>query len=138
MAVIFALCGLYSFAQCDAKVRDFYVAYMQNMEKNEDANAELMKEHMSPELMAQLAEYTQQYGADAVIHAQDVCEHCIQSLIVLNMGKEDWYLVKYKWSPESEYTFFPVQAIDIDGQFIILDISPLGTDADGNSYIKSK
>lgn len=123
---------------CEEKIKDFYVTYMQNFETNEEANVALMQEHMSPELIAKLAEYTAQYDADAVIHAQDVSKYGMESLIVLPLGKEDGYLVKYKWSPESEYTFFPVKAVLIDGKLQFLDIFPVGTDADGNSYIKRK
>lgn len=105
---------------------------MKNAESDENANVELLKSHMSPELIAKLAEYTKQYDADAVIHAQDVSKYGIESLIVLPMGKDDMYLVKYKWSPGSNYTSIPVRATDTDGKFTILDISPEDTDAEGN------
>lgn len=135
--VIFSLSGLCSFCQCEEKIKDFYVAYMQNVERNEGANVELMKNHMSPELIAKVAGYTAQYDADAVIHAQDVSEYGIKSLIVVPLGKDDGYLVKYKWSPESKnYTFIPVRAIVADGKLTFLDIFPVGTDAEGKSYIK--
>lgn len=72
VVAVFSMCTLFSYGQCEGKIIDFYVAYMQNSENNEGANVELMKKHMSPELIAKLAEYSAQYGADAVIHAQDV------------------------------------------------------------------
>lgn len=132
LIALFSLCNLYSYGQCEAKIKDFYVSYMQNAEKNEDANAELLKANMLPELIAKINEYTRQYGADGVIHAQDICEYCIQSLMVVPQ-KDNWYLVKYKWSPQSDYTYIPVKAIDTDGKFIILDISPTDTcDMDEN------
>lgn len=128
MSVIaFSLCAIYSYGQCDAEIKKFY-AYMQNAEMNNDeANAGLLKAHMSAELMATLRTYAQQYDADAVIHAQDVCAYGIQSLTVAPM-KDDWYLVKYKWSRDSEYTSIPVKAICTDGKLTILDIAPIGAE----------
>ena len=121
------------------KIRDFYVAYMKNSENNEGANIELMKNHMSPELIGKLADYTARYDADAVIHAQDVCKYGMESLIVIPIeGTEDGYLVKYKWSQESNYTFIPVRAIVNNGKLTFLDIFPQGTDANGKSFIKRK
>lgn len=104
---------------------------MQNCEKNETANVELLKNHMSAELIAKLADYTAQYDADAVIHAQDVSEYGMESLIVVPLGKDDGYLVKYKWSPESNYALIPVRAVVADGKLTFLDIFPVGTDAEG-------
>lgn len=127
-----------SYGQCEEKIKEFYVTYMRNSERNESANVELMKNHMSPELIDKLAEYTAEYDADAVIHAQDVSKYGIESLIVLPLGKDDVYLVKYKWDTESNYTFIPVRATITDGKLIFLDIFPAGTDAEGKSYIKRK
>lgn len=96
---------------------------MHNAERNEEANAELLKAHMSPEVISKIKEYTLQYDADAVIHAQDVCEYCSKSLEVVPQGN-GWYLVRYKWSPQSDYTIIPVRATDADGKLMILEISP--------------
>lgn len=93
---------------------------------------------MSPELIEKIQGYTMQYDADAVIHSQDVCEYCIESLIIVPLGKDDGYLVKYKWSPESNYAFIPVRAVENDGKLTILDVFPVGTDSQGKSYIKRK
>lgn len=38
--------ALNTYAQCEAQIKDFYVAYMQNLENNEEANVDLMKNHM--------------------------------------------------------------------------------------------
>lgn len=127
-----------SYGQCEEKIKEFYVTYMRNSERNEGANVELMKNHMSPELIDKLAEYTAEYDADAVIHAQDVSKYGIESLIVLPLGKDDRYMVQYKWDSESKYTFIPVRATITDGKLIFLDIFPVGTDAEGKSYIKRK
>ena len=135
---LLSMSSLLSYGQCEEKIRDFYVTYMKNCEANDGANVELMKKHMSPELIERLADYTAQYDADAVIHAQDVSKYGMESLIVLPLGREDGYLVKYKWSPESDYTFFPVRAIVVDDKLTFLDIYPVGTDAGGKSYIKQK
>lgn len=121
---LFSLWAMSGYGQCEAKIKDFYIAYMQNAERNEAANVGLLKAHMSPELIAKLNEYAQQSDADAVIHAQDVCDYAMQSLVVEPM-KEDWYMVKYKWSPQDDYTCIPVKAIDTDGKFIIHEISPM-------------
>lgn len=130
--------ALNTYAQCEAQIKDFYVAYMQNLENNEEANVDLMKNHMSPELIAKVAEYTVQYDADAMIHAQDVSKYGIESLIVQPLGSENGYMVKYKWAPESEYTWIVVQAVNIDGKLHFLDVFPVGTEAEGKSYIKRK
>lgn len=119
-------------AQCETDIKAFYTAYMQNAERNENLNAALLKAHMSPELIAKLKDYTLQYDADAVIHAQDVCDYAIRSLTVVPM-KEDWYMVKYRWDDQSDYTNIPVKATKTDGQFTILDISPIGTYTDSES-----
>lgn len=111
---------------------------MQNAEKNDNSNVELMKDHMSPELIAKVAEYTAQNDADAIIHAQDVSNYGMESLVVESLGSEDGYIVKYKWSPESNYTWIVVQAVDIDGKLQFKDIFPVGTEVEGKSYIKRK
>lgn len=125
-----------AFGQCEALIKDFYIAYMQNAEKNDGSNVELIKKHMSPELIAKVAEFTSKYDADAMIHAQDVSKYGIESLVVEPLGSEDGYMVKYKWSPESEYTWIVVQAVSIDGKLQFKDIFSVGTEAEGKSYIK--
>ncbi len=130
LVVVFSMSFLSSYGQCEEKIKDFYITYMQNSEKNEGANVELMKKHMSPELIAKLANYTKQYDADAVIHAQDVSKYGMESLIVVPSGKDNGYLVKYKWTPESNYTSIPVRAIITNGKLTFLDISPIDTHTD--------
>lgn len=138
IVAVFAFFFADAFGQCEALIKDFYIAYMQNAEKNDSSNVELMKKHMSPELIAKVAEYTNQYDADAMIHAQDVSKYGMESLEVQPLGSEDGYMVKYKWSPESDYTWIVVQAVDIDGKLQFKDIFPVGTEAEGKSYIKRK
>ncbi len=135
---VLSMSALFSYGQCEEKIKEFYVTYMQNLEKDEDANVKLMKNHMSPELIKKLAGYTTKYDADAVIHAQDVSKYGMESLVVEPLGSEDGYMVKYKWSPESDYTWIVVQAVDIDGKLQFKDIFPVGPDAEGKSYIKRK
>ncbi len=72
---VLSMSALFSYGQCEEKIKEFYVTYMQNLEKDEDANVKLMKNHMSPELIKKLAGYTTKYDADAVIHAQDVSKY---------------------------------------------------------------
>lgn len=127
-----------AYAQCETQIKEFYVTYMHNLESNEAANVDLMRNHMSPELIAKVADYTAQYDADAIIHAQDVSRYGMESLVVQPLGSDDGYMVKYKWSPESEYTWIVVQAVDIDGKLQFRDIFPVGTEAEGKSYIKRK
>ncbi len=138
VVVVFAIFSADAFGQCEALIKDFYIAYMQNAEKNDSSNVELMKNHMSPELIAKVAEYTAQYDADAMIHAQDVSKYGMESLVVESLGSEDGYMVKYRWSPESDYTWIVVQAVGIDGKLQFKDIFPVGTEAGGKSYIKRK
>lgn len=136
-AILVAVCSmsfLCSYGQCEEKIKDFYVTYMQNAEKNDGANVELMKNHMAAELIAKLAGYTAQYDIDAIIHAQDVSQYGMESLIVIPVGKDDAYLVKYKWSPESNYTLIPLRAIVADGNLTFLDIFPVVTDTECISY----
>lgn len=128
--LLFSFCG---YGQCEAKIKDFYVAYMQNAEGcNDQENIKLLNTCMSQELIAKLEAYTRKYDVDAIVHAQDVSAYGIRSLIVVAL-KENRYLVKYKWNPQSEYTCIPVKATDVDGKFTILDIAPI--DIDVESYI---
>lgn len=60
LVIVFSMSVLSSYGQCEEKIKDFYITYMHNSEKNEGANVELMKNHMSPELIAKLADYTKQ------------------------------------------------------------------------------
>ncbi|MDE6311740.1 MAG: hypothetical protein K2L96_08010 [Muribaculaceae bacterium] len=139
MVSVLSMSAMFSYGQCEGKIRDFYLAYMRNVETDPEANAELMGCHMSPELIAKLADYTAQYDADAVIHAQDVSKYGMESLIVVPIeGTDDGYLVKYKWDPESGYAFIPVRAILAEGKLKFLDIFPQGTDVEGKSYMKRK
>ncbi len=134
LVTVFSLFSLCSYGQCEAKIKAFYVAYMQNAENNEADNVKLLKAHMSPELIAKLKELTQKYDADAIIHAQDVCAYGVRSLIVIPQT-EDWYLVKYKWSPEDDYTCIPVRATDKNGKLAILDILPTDSVPVGESKL---
>ena len=137
LVAVISVNALISFGQCEEKIRDFYVSYMKNMGNKGNANEALMKNHMSPELIAKIASYTAQYDADAVIHAQDVSAYGMESLYVIPLdGTDDGYMVKYKWSPESNETFIVVRATVDDGKLKILDIFPIGTEVDGKSYIK--
>lgn len=129
---MFSLCTFYSYGQCEAKIKKFYVQYMRNAENNEESNVELLKAHASPELIEKLRGYTQKYDVDAVIYAQDVCQYGIKSLIVCPV-KDDRYLVKYKWSPETEPIEIPVRAVETDGKLQILDISPIEAEPDALS-----
>lgn len=128
---MFSLCTFYSYGQCEAKIKEFYVQYMRNAENNEESNVELLKAHASPELIEKLNVYTQKYDVDAVIHAQDVCQYGIKSLIVCPI-RDDWYLVKYKWSPETDPIKIPVRAVVTDGKLLILDISPIESESDSS------
>ncbi|MDE6279313.1 MAG: YbjP/YqhG family protein, partial [Paramuribaculum sp.] len=97
MVSVLSMSAMFSYGQCEGKIRDFYLAYMRNVETDPEANAELMGCHMSPELIAKLADYTAQYDADAVIHAQDVSKYGMESLIVVPIeGTDDGYLVDFK------------------------------------------
>lgn len=49
VVAVFAFFSANAFGQCEALIKDFYIAYMQNAEKNDSSNVELMKNHMSPE-----------------------------------------------------------------------------------------
>ena len=130
------LVSLNSFGSCEEAIKEFYVAYMQNAEcGNDDANIKLKEAHMSPEVIDLIDKYTQQYDADALIHAQDVSKHGIETLTVIPL-KDDWYLVKYYWDADSKVTMIPIQACDCDSGLQILDILPEGTDNKGESYIK--
>lgn len=138
LIICFSLLSIDAFAQCEEAIKNFYVTYMQNVEKCDDKANELLKQaHMSPELIATLAEYTEQYDADAIIHAQDVNKYAIESLNIVPMP-DNCYLVKYKWSPDARETLFPIQAVCEDGKLKILNIFPVGTDNNGQSYIKKK
>lgn len=122
---VLLMAALCSYAQCEKEIKDFYVAYMLNIEDDDEANQKLMQDHMSAQLIARLADYSAQYDADAVIHAQDVSKHGIESLVVLPLSRENLYEVKYQWGAESEYTVIIVKAIFADGKLLIQDIYPM-------------
>ncbi len=122
---VLLMAALCSYAQCEKEIKDFYVAYMLNIEDDDEANQKLMQDHMSAQLIARLADYSAQYDADAVIHAQDVSKHGIESLVVLPLSRENQYEVKYQWDAESEYTVIIVNAIFADGKLLIQDIYPM-------------
>lgn len=126
LTAVLSMFAFQGHGQCEMSIEDFYIAYMNNLENDETSNVKLLQSHMSPELIAKLKSSAQQLDADAVIHAQDVCKHCIQSLTVVPL-KENWYMVKYKWDPQSDYTCIPVKATETDGRLIILDISAADT-----------
>ena len=81
--LILSIFCLSSFATCEQQIREFYVAYMRNLEHNPAQNDSLCNACMTPALILQLREETRRSGADAIIRAQDVCEYGIRSLLSL-------------------------------------------------------
>ncbi|MDE5705302.1 MAG: hypothetical protein K2I50_04405 [Muribaculum sp.] len=130
LVVSLSLLSLTSFAQCEAKLKDFYVTYITNLDLCNDAkNIALKEAHMSPELINKLNERCEECGADTIIYAQDVCQNMIETLTV-EPYKDNWYLVKYNWNPtiKEEETVIPVKACNCDGNLTILDIYPAWDD----------
>lgn len=113
-----------TYGQCESQLKDFYVRYMENVEKDPAANECLMQKHMSADLIAKLQTYAKEQGFDGVINAQDVCSYGMQSLKVLQIG-DDCYMVTYKWDEKSESTLICVKAGDAGGVLKISDIIPL-------------
>lgn len=134
MIVCFSFISVNSFGSCEKANRDFYVAYMQNAENNPEANIALKQACMSPELIVKIEQVTERTDADAVIMAQDVSKHGIQSLTVEPL-KDNWYMVKYKFNTNSDYIEIEVQACNCDSDFRISDISYPGADTEVNSLI---
>lgn len=122
-----------SFASCEKAIRDFYIAYMQNAGKMMDeTNIALKQAYMPPQLIAKIAQETEQTDADAVLMAQDVSQYAIESLTVEPL-EDDWYVVKYRFSADSDEITIPVKACDCDGEFKIVDISWNGINVNGNN-----
>lgn len=133
MVACFSLASISSFASCEEAIKDFYIAYMQNAEEmKEEANIALKQAYMPPQLIAKIAQKTERTDADAVLMAQDVSQYGIKSLTVEPI-KDDWYLVKYKFSADSDEIVISVKACDCDGEFKILDISWDDINVNGNS-----
>ena len=129
----FSLASISSFASCEKAIKDFYIAYMQNVEKMVDgANIALKQAYMSTQLIAKIAQETERTDADAILMAQDVSQYGIKSLTVEPL-KDDWYQVKYRFSADSDEIVIPVKACDCDGEFKIVDISWNGLNVNGNS-----
>lgn len=123
MVACFSLASICSFASCEKSIKGFYIAYMQNAEKMMDEpNIALKQAYMSPQLIDKIAQETERTDADAVLMAQDVSQYGIKSLTVEPLNA-DWYLVKYRFSADSDEIVIPVKACECDGRFKILDIS---------------
>lgn len=122
MAACLSLTSLYSIASCENAIKDFYMTYMRNAQNNPDANTALMQSYMTQELIDKMTLLTAQRDADAVIDAQDVSAYGIQSITVQPI-KDNWYTVRYLFTPDSRETLIQVQARDCDTHFIITDIN---------------
>mgnify|MGYP001026137473 FL=1 len=121
--LILSIFCLSSFATCEQQIREFYVAYMRNLEHNPAQNDSLCNACMTPALILQLREETRRSGADAIIRAQDVCEYGIRSLSVSPLT-DGWYMVRYKWNRDSDYIEIPLKAANCESGLKILHITP--------------
>ena len=120
-----------SYAGCEKMIKDFYVQYMTNSERDWKANAALCDSVLAPAVMDKLREGIEEPDADYIIRAQDVCEFAIRSLDVVPLPEKDWYMVRYQWSAESDPIDIPLKAVIKDNRLKILYITPLRL---GSSY----
>ncbi len=133
MVTVFSLGAVSIFANCGAAVKNFYVAYMQNADQMKDgANIDLKQTYMTSAVLDKIAQETERTDADAVIMAQDVSQYGIKSLTVEEL-EDDWYVVMYNFSADSNETMIYIKACNCDGEFKIVDISWPGTDDNDNN-----
>lgn len=122
--------NLSSSNNCANEVKNFYIQYMDNMDHGQD-NDSICAAHMAPDVITHLYEGIDFIDIDYIIRAQDVCRHGIQSLSVKELNN-DWFMVSYKWSPDSDTIEIPLKAIcGADDTLQILYITPLPL---GNQY----
>ena len=120
-----------SYAGCEKLIKDFYVQYMTNSERDWDANADLCDSVLAPAVMDKLREGIEEPDADYIIRAQDVSQFGIRSLDVVPLPEKDWYMVRYRWSAENDPIDIPLKAVIKDDRLKILYITPLRL---GSSY----
>lgn len=120
-----------SSGSCEKMIKDFYVQYMTNSERDWDANAALCDSVLAPAVMDKLREGIEEPDADYIIRAQDVSQFGIRSLRVVPLPEKDWYMVRYQWSAESDPIDIPLKAVIKDDRLKILYITPLRL---GSSY----
>ena len=114
-----------SSGSCEKLIKDFYVQYMTNSERNWEANAALCDSVLAPTVMDKLREGIEEPDGDYIIRAQDVCEFGIKSLTISPLPEKDWYMVRYRWNANSDPIEIPLKAIVKDNKLKILYITPL-------------
>ena len=124
--IILSGLSLCSYGQCEQRIKDFYVRYMQELEKPEKSAVldSLCYAVIAPEMWSRFGEYAEKTGCDPMTRAQDVSQYGMDSLSVSSLG-DGWYMVRYKWSEGSDYTEIPLKASCNDGEFRITYITPL-------------
>lgn len=113
-----------SYASCEDSIKDFYVSYMTNLERNESANDSICSLHLSEAAQLMVNDYIARTDIDPIIRAQDVSKYGIKSLVVDNLS-DGWYMVKYKWDADSDYTKIPIKVCNCNTVFKIIYITPI-------------
>lgn len=113
-------------ASCLEKVREFYIAYLNNILQNGSDGIALCDTYLTEELISKVDRLKYATGADPIIRAQDVNKDVVATLSVEDLAN-DWYMVKYFWKKGDNRTLteIPVKAQNINGYCKITYITPV-------------
>ena len=108
-------------------IEDFYEAYAASfMSTGKEALAlgdSIKQKFLTKELIEKVDRLIEATDADPIIRAQDLGENDMKTLSV----NDNWYEVNYTSAKGSQYeraVSIPVRVVNVDGQYLIDDITP--------------
>ena len=109
---------------------DFYYAYASSfMSTDKEALAlgdSIKQKFLTKELIEKVDRLIEATDADPIIRAQDLGENDMKTLSVKHLN-DNWYEVNYTSAKGSQYeraVSIPVRVVNVDGQYLIDDITP--------------
>lgn len=115
--------------QAISMIKDFYEAYAVSclsIGKEAIALGDSVKaKYLTKELIEKVGRLIESTGADPIIRAQDLGEDDIKTLVVKHLN-DNWYQVDYTSAKGSKFEraiSIPVKVINVDGQYMIDDIT---------------
>ena len=111
-------------------IEDFYEAYAASfMSTGKEALAlgdSIKQKFLTKELIEKVDRLIEATDADPIIRAQDLGENDMKTLSVKHLN-DNWYEVNYTSAKGSQYeraVSIPVRVVNVDGQYLIDDITP--------------
>ena len=111
-------------------IEDFYEAYAASfMSTGKEALAlgdSIKQKFLTKELIEKVDRLIEVTDADPIIRAQDLGENDMKTLSVKHLN-DNWYEVNYTSAKGSQYeraVSIPVRVVNVDGQYLIDDITP--------------